>query len=372
MRRKDYLFIIILVLLGYLAVELPVSFLAWKKHWGTTLWIFEDSGKTVHFDPIRGYKLTTVPSRFARITGGKIEYVGSVRGNAQGFADRHDFTVKRQNKKKRIAVFGDSFSVAQFLETNWPDRAEELDKAFTFLNFSIDGGGIANWWSIIDKFVEKEGYELDGVVFAVVPGDLYRTFSIAEHRGYQNHMFGRLLSWEDEYPATANEAKSVLRQSPGLIVSTEEFNQCLSGEWPASLKWQFRFYLFKVAASFLRGVSNSALESQFDPPVTHKAREQLVDNVRNFLRKNRSPTYVFYIPDRDTLLGEWEVGEWFKQDARIFAKKIGAVFVDGSKIYAGLSKKDIRGMFFPHDGHWNQRGSDAFARFMLSSIKTRR
>ena len=46
-----------------------------------TTWYFEDTGRTVHFDPVRGYRLTTVPSRITRITMGYVEYVGEFRGS---------------------------------------------------------------------------------------------------------------------------------------------------------------------------------------------------------------------------------------------------------------------------------------------------
>ena len=63
--------------------------------------VFEHPGQTIKFDPVRGYYLTRTPSRIARVNFGKIEYQGSYQGNAQGFADRDDFNIKRSSASER-------------------------------------------------------------------------------------------------------------------------------------------------------------------------------------------------------------------------------------------------------------------------------
>jgi hypothetical protein len=72
---------------------------------------------------------------------------------------------------RRVAVFGDSFSAGQQSAVNWPDRAEDITRdtgtRVQFLNFSMDGAGLANWWSVLTKLVDRDNYDLDAVVFAV-------------------------------------------------------------------------------------------------------------------------------------------------------------------------------------------------------------
>lgn len=108
-----------------------------------SIWAFEDSGKTIHFDPIRGYYLTQIPSRFTRITKGTVEYIGVLKGNNEGFPDQDNFYPKRDSQiAKRFAVFGDSFSAAQYIEKNWPDSVEKIARGrnipIQLLNFSVD------------------------------------------------------------------------------------------------------------------------------------------------------------------------------------------------------------------------------------------
>jgi len=94
-----------------------------------------------------------------------MEYVGHIRGNNQGFPDRDDFHPRRERADgARLAVMGDSFTSAQFIEMNWPDRVEERFAAsggrITLMNFAVDGAGLANWWSIPSGIIEPDGANL--------------------------------------------------------------------------------------------------------------------------------------------------------------------------------------------------------------------
>ena len=158
--RKKILFFLVLIVGPYVLVE---SIFSGLYVYGLLLpptsgWFFEDSHQTLHFDPVRGYNLTSTPSRIARVTLGQIEYIGELKGNSQGFPDRDDFGPGRSSAvHKRIAVFGDSMTAGQFLQQNWPDAVERIPRGSSIpvelLNFSVDGGGLANWWSILTRIV---------------------------------------------------------------------------------------------------------------------------------------------------------------------------------------------------------------------------
>jgi hypothetical protein len=69
--------------------------------------------RTLKFDPISGYRLTREITFMTRITRGVVEYFGFYKGNNRGFPGR-DFTPERQDQRKRFAVFGDSFTHADY------------------------------------------------------------------------------------------------------------------------------------------------------------------------------------------------------------------------------------------------------------------
>ena len=176
--KKKLLFGFIITALFYVILEVVVSSVAaWVYHTRpiSLVWIFEESNKTFHFDPVLGYRLTQTPCRTARIDNGELEYLGTLRGNKQGFPDANDFTEKKSSKEiKRYLVLGDSYSAAQYIQMNWPGYVEKHDPSHTLqlYNLSTDGGGLGNWWSNLIRFVGQQGYEFDGVIFAVWGDDL--------------------------------------------------------------------------------------------------------------------------------------------------------------------------------------------------------
>jgi len=134
------------LLIGYLFAELAVTAYYGFSWAGTSMWLFDESGKTVHFDPVRGYLLTQQPSRWSRLTNGTVEWSGWLKGNSQGFPTRTDFSPARPDSStRRIAVFGDSFSAGDYLDMNWPDRAQVLARQaarnYSFSTFPSRGLG---------------------------------------------------------------------------------------------------------------------------------------------------------------------------------------------------------------------------------------
>lgn len=330
-----------------------------------TFWIFEESGRTFHFDPVRGYRLTTTPSRVARITNGEVEYVGVYRGNEQGFPDQDDFTVdKPAHVDKRYLVFGDSFTAAQFLHRNWPEYIEQQqDDRWQLYNFSTDGAGLANWWSNFVHIAEEEAYQYDGVIFAVFAGDLRRSFSVAEHRGFDRHMFGRVPTWTPaEFPQTDAEAKKYLRARRGYILSGQAFGRAIQDRRLRVRKRGLE-HLW-ITHSGYRALRSALAPDESAPPGELSAGQRaLISDIQARLQSRGIQPIVVHIPMREEILSG-SVNLW-KAETQEFARILDARFVDGSDAFAGLSPLMLRDEWFPFDGHWAQGGSDRFARFFL-------
>ena len=370
----------IICICTYLVFETAVSllYLADVIERPASIWLFEDSGRTVHFDAVRGYRLTTTRSRITRITMGTVEYVGALRGNNQGFPDRDDFYPQRgSDGGKRFAVFGDSYTAAQFLDENWPDEVEDLSRndpvRLHLLNFSADGGGLANWWSVLTRFVEHDGYEIDGVIFAIIPGDLWRRFSIADHQGQDRPMFGRIPSWDPgTFPATLERAREYLRPqtSNGYIVSTDEFDRALNHTWRPSAKKPVRLYFAWKLWTALK--KRSSLESQPAPPPKafdpfDPGQEWMIEDMARSVKTMNVPVMVVHVPSREELL-EGNVGAPPPVDARLFASILDARLVDGKQAFAGRSHEEIRALWLPYDAHWGQTGSNSFGQYMAKVL----
>lgn len=370
--KKRLIFSLIVLFTFYALLEVFVSTAAWLSWRDTSFWLFEDSGRTWQFDPVRGYRLTSTPSRFLRATDGRFEYVGVARGNAQGFADRDDFAPKRgRGGIRRIAVFGDSFTAEEHLGQNWPDRSEDLardrDEPVELLNFAVSGAGLANWWSVLTKLVAADDYELDGVVFAVFGGDLRRKFTVWDHRGGDHPYFGRAPHWDPAtYPRTLDEARPFLKPHPGHILAREAFERTLQGHWPRAVPRRSRPFLLAHARRAFLPTSDEGQPEGADTP--DPARDRLVAEIAHVLADRRLPALVVHIPDRSSLLDPTRAPSWPKRESEDFARALGATFLDGGDAFAGLSPSEIRALFLPQDGHWNQAGSDRFAGFMHQNL----
>jgi len=362
------------LLFGYLFAELAVTTYYGFSWAGTSLWLFDESGKTVHFDPIRGYILTPQPSRWARISNGTVEFVAWLKGNSQGFPSRRDFSPQRPDSStRRIAVFGDSFSAGDYLDTNWPDRTQALAEAsgerLQLLNFSLDGIGLANWWSIVTRFVAVQNYELDGVVFVVFDNDLERKFWVAENHGARL-TWRRCQDWNPQtYPATVEQTASCPFTWKSYMISDHEFEQALSRKWPPSIpRSELGPALATQIIDYMDRWWDSKQESLWKTPGFDPQQAHLIEDIRLFISSRKLPVLVVYLPTRDRLVKSEFEDDRHRVETMAFAKAIGARFVDGSGAFANMRSADVRKCFFPYDAHWNQTGSDRFAKFMLDLI----
>lgn len=372
--RKKLVFAAIPVILIYLVGEGIATGIARATWKDTTIWLDEDSGRTIQFDPILGYRLTGTTSRSLRATDGRLEYVGVHRGNCQGFPDRDDFGPKRTRAGvPRIAVFGDSFTDGQFLGQNWPDRAEDLARgagaSVEFLNLAQAGHGLANWWSILTKLIVAEEYEIDGVIFVVYASDLSRKYTVSDCREGNHPLFGRSPGWAPEtFPDTLDKARPFLKvQEHVYIVGPEEFERAIQGHWPPSVPRPFRLFIMNRICR--RIALNWPWRGPDTPPKPdHFGRDRLIADIRRVLAERRLPALVVHLPDRAELVDKGRSPEAMRRESQDFARAIGARFLDGGRIFEGLTRAEIWALFMPHDGHWNQAGSNRFAQFLLRNL----
>ncbi|MGB5306794.1 MAG: hypothetical protein WBO57_11180 [Gammaproteobacteria bacterium] len=353
-------------------IELVYSFFAWWFFAPTDIWIYENAGQTMRFDAIRGYALTPVASRFARITRGEVEYIGTLAGNAQGLPDRDNFTADRPaGVKRRYAVFGDSFTAAQFIDNNWPDTTEDLlasaGEPVQLLNFSIHAGGLANWASLVEGILAREDYELDGLIFAVYGDDLERTFTIADGRNRNRIAFGRVSGWYPaSYPGSYAQAKDILDAQEikaTYILSSAEFDAALAGSWQPQRYWEFKVYtalLYQLRRLW------RAVVPLLDPNFS-AGQLRLIDTINNYTTTRGLPVLVVYLPGQAEASGKTSQ---HLSRARMFAQQLGADFLDGRDCFAHLDSNRLRELWFTHDEHWNQAGSDLFAGFMADQLRT--
>jgi len=368
----------VLVFLGlYVVLELSYSTYSYffRDASPFSYLIVEHPGETVHFDRDRGFFLTETPSRMARITHGRVEYVGAFHGNAQGFADRDDFTIRRSSLSEvRIGVLGDSFTTATFEPSNypnWPSRAEDIGRAkgepLTLLNFGLDGGGLANWASVLRNIIVKDGYDLDGLIFAVAWDDLDRRFAMFEQTDPNTFAYAQTPTWDvNAQPKTESEADALLRKHPlrnHYVLSPSQFDAAVSESWKPR-QWRPRVY--DRAKDTAQEILDHFEKAQQPSTDFEPGQLALMRDIRRLADQNSLPIVVVYIPFREELLDPHYPSR--VERTRRFAEILGAQFVDGREAFRGLTTDQVRDLWFPYDGHWNHLGSGRFAQYMADSI----
>ena len=389
-RRKKFLFASIMLLFCYSIAELVLTLLYMRGTLSpapksTVVQEQVEQGASRQFDPVRGCFLAPHSARIAIVaSNGTIETVGTVRGNRQGFPDRDDFQLKRTSGKvRRYAILGNSMTAAQFLKRNWPDMAEDLasgeEVPLELYNFSVFGGGLDNWRSVLIDHVQAEGYELDGVIFALCCDDLHRGFTFwddsqveTDEEGRKWGSYGRMPSRNKlDIPANLQQASSFLLPINWRLLPSGEFDQLLAGKKRLSVDRELKLYLTSRCVSGvarLFGVDLSPIP-QFPP--LDPACVPLIDEIREFLQRQQLPCLVVQLPLRHELMGQKEraQGTGIPQQTRQFVNRIGATVMDGSEAFQGLDEAGIRDCWLPYDGHWGQSGSDRFARYMVEAIE---
>jgi len=326
---KKIIYSLLPAIMLYAVIESITTFLYWQGFLQPqSIWIQETASNepTTSFDPIRGFKLSKTPSRMLyAATDGTIESSGQIRGNNFGFPDRDDFEVKKHNSEyKRFAVLGDSFTAAPFINENWPDKTEDILGAkgnkVQLMNFSVDGGGIANWCSILNALIDKEDFELDGLVLAVWDDDLQRGFEIrddsisgTDQNGFRKGSVGYIFEiYPSRRPSTLEEAKPYLNIGEDwLVMPTHDLELVMQGK--KRLKPTTPRNELYIWSRFKRGINqllaaeedSSPAASPYeitDPGQLTEKQIYMMNQIRSFAARRNIPILVVSIPSRHDLI----------------------------------------------------------------------
>lgn len=370
MRNK--LYYLYLVGISYVLFEIFVAIcFYWQPN---VIWIIERGDKpAIHFDAFTGFRYHGKNTRHAKVSKHHVEYCATIYGNNLGFPDKHDFSPDRQqNSIPRICVLGDSFSAATYLETNWPDRVEELAQKkgtpIELLNFSLDGAGIANWWGIVTHILVAQSFQIDGIVFALFDSNYSRPLIIADQDGYDVHMSAYLPGFgPSDWPKTPQEAAAYLKPLPGYIVSKDIFDQAIRGHLSlVSKEFQWQPISVHVIKRFLPlllpTVSAETQETYYSFLPNYCT--PLLSDIKKYIQTNGLGVLVIRIPSLQEIYDQSTPDPGIVQWHEI----VGGKFIDGIEAFTKTSCDAPSNYFLKYDRHWNQKGSDTFAQAFYKTI----
>ncbi len=328
---------------------------------GESVLVIETHDRAIafRFDRVLGYRLPRTPLRAAYLEGERVVHRYVLRGNAQGLADRDDFPPARSGSgPPRLLVLGDSYTAASFLDPNWPDRVEDLTAArgrpLRLLNVAIDGGGLANWASILAGFRPlRQAKAADAVVVAVFEDDIDRPF---HYRSVRRGRPGRVINYVfGDGGWDPPRSRGPEWDAPVYQLTRAVFERALQGRWkPPSRDGSF--------APFFLGRARDLLDSfAGDRPDRFQPEQQaLIRRMRRRLEARGWPCLVVRVDSP---------GDPDRGRAHRFAGLLGADYVDGDSAFKGLSPDEVAALWNGPDSHWGQEGSDRFARFVVPELE---
>lgn len=335
-------------------------------------------GPIASFDAATGYRLSRHKSRWAVVSpDGFVQSQSARGGNNLGFPDDQDFTPQRPpGVTKRLAVLGDSMSAAQFIKRNWPAETERLlneqGQKTQLLNFSVDGGGICNWYGAVADILDRENYDIDGVVFAVCCDDLFRglyvvhdAFEAGKHRIRVARIPGLNPDKNPKSLAECEQYFSPLMEMSGL--TPREFDDLLAGNYvpPDDMKSMIVTKMMLVAFLLRHYFPQGTFT---EPDAFNPELEALIGRFAEIISRRRWKAMVAWVPMQNEHPPP-AMHHGASAACAAFARRLGAPLVDGSEAFRDLSGDEIKACFFEHEAHWNQRGSDRFAAYMAQKLK---
>jgi len=383
--KRRLLFIFVPLFFLYLLIE--GAFTGWMLFSGAggSSQLFEEIGKPLYqYDPIIGSRLSPENVRTAIILpSGVVESSAVIRGNNLGLPDEHDFLPQKpEGTKRRYAVFGGSYIAGLYLNRKYPDRLEELanqsGESVEFMNCCCEGSGLTNWWLMTTKILDAQKFELNGVIFTVSEDNLYRGL-LAMHDSYKR-------GWHTVYvnqirTASAAEIPQTFEAAEPLL-----YHMCIQDSFrrapvfekiwasaqtpdfrvPRNVLMPIRPYLTWMLFTHIGDKLPPTSSSLFGKPESGGNFDAMaisrIKDIRTFLASRQLPAIVIQLPPAPASEVPSKFSEWIPNATLEFANRLGVPFWDGREAFRSMNDDEYSSLFLEKDPHWNQRGSDLFAK----------
>jgi hypothetical protein len=326
-----------------------------------------DPSGHIHFDPLIGYQMSAVPVRYgAVVSDGRLQAHGELKGNNYGLPDHRDFSpLKTDSSIIRVAVLGDSFTASQFTQRSWLKNFEDslnrsLPDSIEMLNFSIDGGGLANWHAILKHIIVQDSFNIDAVIYAVLGDDMsrklhYRHEYMAGDDGNYTPIrsvgVGYHDNWDERsYPRNLEEANMWFSDG-WLVLSSGEVDAIESDNWKMSIPWNAYFLHELMNWSYIIIEQFVPKATATEGRLTNDLQNQIILEMRDMHELLHVPVMCFNLP----------ASKEQQEEAKTFAKFCGADYLNEQDPNLETDVEwDM--LAIEGDGHWTLAGADFFAK----------
>lgn len=333
------------------------------------------------FDPIRGYRWLGSDIRNFKTHQNEVVYDNHFYPNNQGWIMEQEYTYKKKDSTKtRWMMLGDSFVAGIMLETNLPNRAQQIlndslgEGEVELYSFGVDGGGIMNWYNVFFKEIIPN-YEFDGLIIAPYADNLYRDFMVMLLK--ENGFMGRIdvVDWSEGDSIHREDFKAL--KPYDNIYTDVEIDQLLLNH-SKEFDWPFKKNLLRLMKS-LKSPSKSSevieLNSmeELNRKMGSKKSKQL-DEIITWCKLQNKELVLASIPSIFELKNELQGKQnHHRKEMGIIAVEYQIDYFDGYSVYKELNEEELNTHWLKFDAHWNQKGSDryaeSFAKYLMNYQK---
>lgn len=326
--------------------------------------------RSTQFDPIRGYSWLGDSIRGFKTSMGEVVYDNQFYPNNKGWIMDQDYTYKKKDStKKRWMILGDSFVAGIMLETNFPNRAQQIlndslgEGEVEIYSFGVDGGGIMNWYNVFFKEIIPN-YDFDGIIVAPYADNLYRDFIVMVID--TNGLIGRMdsVDWSKNDSINVDDFKALKPYS--CVYSDLEIDRFLNQPFKV-FDWPLTKQIKRLVKNFGRKDKSKSLGliktiEELNQKMGAKKFTQL-DSIISWCQSNQKELILASIPSTWELKGELlGMKSPHRNEMNILAKEYQLDYFDGYTVFNKLNEKEVDAHWLNYDGHWNQKGSDKYAK----------
>jgi len=333
------------------------------------------------YDPIKGYRTPHGKVRITRFHNDEILFDNVIFGNQQGFPSKNDFVAEKSPSVYRIVIFGDSQTAGVYLKAPWPKVVEQAFNAsgkstqLEIYSYAMEGMGASNWKEIY--FHEIAGkIDFDGLLVASCSDSVHWDFLAGDSQG-KTLLLGR--------SADASQLQGLSQAQLPKILSPVDSSEIRSDEaidtLLASLKREplppFRPYATRqLRAKTMAGVRQIQIIQSFtsvpinaerDPA---KTSDTSVRSILEDVQKRKKDLYLVSVPMRSDLnKGASEQEMLSRNELKRLSREFQVPFFDGQERFKMNRITDTTPrIWLAHDSHWDQAGSDLFAKEMAGFL----
>jgi len=321
------------------------------------------------YDPDIGYRyIPGLKARMPHESGGYL-----IRANEMGFRSQREFIPEKNPGKRRILLFGDSFTVGEGVsnEKRYSDLLEKQIPELEIYNFGLPGTGTDQQYLACRKYAS--GIDHDAIMIVVMVENIRRI--VARYRYYLDENNAQVYYAKPYFELSGGEL--VLRHVPPKKEPVRDSEIPLEdrafvdrgGRFPRIRTFLIKTKLEKLAPNTLtRFIPYTPYTPypEYNSP-SHPAWRLMEAILEKWIKEQKKPVLLVPLPPH-IFIEEFRVANYHKRFSEL-TLKTGCAYFDPLPDLKCYSMEERRGFRFAQDKHPSQAGHVAIAQAFAPAVR---